>query len=98
KPQEEPMISAPPSNADEAIAALLASPEFAPLVAAHREIEPRPPQYAPWPKGLDPRLADALRRRGVEALYTHQAAAYRAVAARRNAVVVTPTASGKTLC
>ena len=92
------MLTAPPSNADEAIAALLASPEMAPLIAAHRVIEPRPPRHAPWPKGADPRLVEALRGRGIEALYTHQAAAYEAAAAHRNVVVVTPTASGKTLC
>jgi DEAD/DEAH box helicase domain-containing protein len=95
---EEPMLTAPPGNADEAIAALLASPELAPLVAAHRVLEPRPPRHAPWPKGIDPRLVTALRERGVEAPYTHQAATYDAVRAGRNVVVVTPTASGKTLC
>src|SRR6202011_5510148 len=36
--------------------------------------------------------------RGIERLYTHQAEAYRAVRGGRNLVVVTPTASGKTLC
>jgi DEAD/DEAH box helicase domain-containing protein len=68
------------------------------LVAAHRVIEPQPPRYAPWPDGLDPRLVEALRRRGFEALYTHQAAAVESVRAGRNVCVVTPTASGKTLC
>jgi DEAD/DEAH box helicase domain-containing protein len=34
----------------------------------------------------------------VEALYTHQAQALEAIRARRNVCVVTPTASGKTLC
>jgi DEAD/DEAH box helicase domain-containing protein len=92
------MLTAPPSNADEAIAALLASPDLAPLIAAHRQIEPRPPRHAPWPKGLDPRLITALRGRGIEALYTHQAAAFDAASCGRNVVVVTPTASGKTLC
>lgn len=92
------MISAPPSNADEAIAALLASPELAPLVVAHRVLEPRPPRHAPWPEELDPRLVGALRGRGIDAPYVHQEAAYRAVTHGRNAVVVTPTASGKTLC
>ena len=92
------MLTAPPSNADEAIAALLASPELAPLIVAHRELEPRPPRHAPWPRSLDARLIDGLRSRGVEALYTHQAAAYEAASAGRNVVVVTPTASGKTLC
>ena len=92
------MLTAPPSNADQAIAMLLADPLFAPLIAAHRELDPRPPRHAPWPKGVDGRIVTALRGRGVEALYTHQAAAYDAASARRNVVVVTPTASGKTLC
>ncbi|HEX2883898.1 MAG TPA: DEAD/DEAH box helicase [Candidatus Limnocylindria bacterium] len=92
------MLTAPPTNADEAIAALLASPDLAPLIVAHRQLEPRPPRHAPWPEGIDPRLVSGLRQRGVEALYTHQATAFEAAAARRNAVVVTPTASGKTLC
>ena len=92
------MLTAPPTNADEAIAALLASPEFAPLIAAHRLLEPRPPSHAPWPKELEGRVIQALRARGIDAPYTHQAAAYTVVSSRRNAVVVTPTASGKTLC
>src|SRR5687768_15653242 len=95
---ERPMLTAPPSNADDAIAALVADPAVARLVAAHRELPPRPPRHAPWPEGIDPRLVAGLRGRGVEALYTHQAAAYSAVSAGRNVVVVTPTASGKTLC
>lgn len=92
------MLTAPPGNADEAIAALLASPELAPLVVAHRVLDPRPPRHAPWPAGIDARIVDALRSRGIEAPYVHQAATFEAAIARRNAVVVTPTASGKTLC
>ncbi|MEA2650582.1 MAG: hypothetical protein QOI85_303, partial [Chloroflexota bacterium] len=37
------MLTAPLSNADQAIAALLADPSFAPLITAHRQLEPRPP-------------------------------------------------------
>ena len=92
------MLTAPPTNADEAIAALLASPEMAAQVVAHRILEPRPPRHAPWPKGIDRRIVDGLRSRGIEAPYTHQAATFAAAANGRNAVVVTPTASGKTLC
>lgn len=92
------MLTAPPSSADEAIAALLGDPALMATVVAHREIEPRPPRHAAWPASVDPRLVHALRGRGVEALYTHQAAAYEAATAGRNVVVVTPTASGKTLC
>ncbi|MFI5284390.1 MAG: DEAD/DEAH box helicase, partial [Candidatus Dormibacterales bacterium] len=54
--------------------------------------------YAPIPSDLAPELVEALRGRGIERLYKHQAQAYRTVRAGRHLVVVTPTASGKTLC
>ncbi|MEX2136257.1 MAG: DEAD/DEAH box helicase [Chloroflexota bacterium] len=92
------MLTDGPTTPTDAIEALLADSALQPLVAAHRVLEPRPPRHAPWPDGLDPRLADALRSRGVEALYTHQAQALEAIRAGRNVCVVTPTASGKTLC
>ncbi len=92
------MLTARPATADAAIEALLAHPEVEPLIAAHRVLEPQPPRYAPWPSEIDARLVDALHRRGVEALYTHQAAAFAAARGGRNLCVVTPTASGKTLC
>src|SRR5438105_10726655 len=52
----------------------------------------------PLPADLAPELAAALRDRGVDSLYSHQAQAYAAVRSGRHLVVVTPTASGKTLC
>lgn len=54
--------------------------------------------YSPLPPDLDIRLVRALHRRGVERLYTHQAAAWTSVRGGRHTVIVTPTASGKTLC
>ena len=92
------MILDRPSSVDDTIGALLGDPAVARLITAHRVMEPQPPRYAPWPDGLDPRLINALRGRGFEALYTHQAAAVESVRAGRNVCVVTPTASGKTLC
>jgi Distinct helicase family with a unique C-terminal domain including a metal-binding cysteine cluster len=53
---------------------------------------------APFPEALDPRITDALARRGIEHLYSHQAEAVEAVLSGTNVAVVTPTASGKTLC
>jgi DEAD/DEAH box helicase domain-containing protein len=96
--QEAKVILDRPSSVDDAIGALLGDPAIGRLIAAHRVFEPEPPRYAPWPEDLDPRLVDALRGRGVEALYTHQASAIESVRAGRNVCVVTPTASGKTLC
>ena len=55
-------------------------------------------RFAPLPGDLRPELARALAARGIERLYSHQADAYGAVRRGRHLVVVTPTASGKTLC
>src|SRR5437763_3479143 len=54
--------------------------------------------FAPLPGDLRPELLAALQSRGIERLYSHQAEAYSAVRSGRHLVVVTPTASGKTLC
>jgi DEAD/DEAH box helicase domain-containing protein len=54
--------------------------------------------FAPLPPDLRPELVTALAGRGIQRLYSHQADAYRAVRQGRHLVVVTPTASGKTLC
>lgn len=51
----------------------------------------------PLPVSLDPRLKAALLNRGIGELYSHQAEAWSHVQAGKNVVVVTPTASGKTL-
>src|SRR2546422_7227516 len=55
-------------------------------------------QLAPLPADLRPELSAALASRGIQRLYTHQAASYNAVRNGKHLVVVTPTASGKTLC
>ncbi len=47
---------------------------------------------------VDPRLRKALDGHGIERLYSHQAQALEQTACAKNVVVVTPTASGKTLC
>ncbi|MGB5493598.1 MAG: DEAD/DEAH box helicase [Sedimenticolaceae bacterium] len=50
------------------------------------------------PQSLDERLRRALHGRAIERLYSHQAEAWRLAEQGRHFVVVTPTASGKTLC
>ncbi len=55
-------------------------------------------RFAPLPHDLRPELGRALSARGVDRLYSHQADSYNAVRRGRHLVVVTPTASGKTLC
>ena len=67
-------------------------------VTAFRRFPPRPARLSPIPDHVDPRLADALRARGVDTLYSHQAQALELLQKGGHCVVVTPTASGKTLC
>ncbi len=69
-----------------------------PVLTALERFPAEPPRYAPFPEDLDPRLLGVLQRRGYEHLYTHQRAAFEAARAGSSTVVVTPTASGKTLC
>lgn len=55
-------------------------------------------RVADFPVALHPAVVQVFQRRGINRLYSHQAAAIEKVLAGRNVVVVTPTASGKTLC
>lgn len=77
---------------------LLTSPETGSSITATRHFPSRPPVFAPFPSSLDPRLVDALKDRGIGQLYSHQRLAFEVVEKGRHLVVVTPTASGKTLC
>ncbi len=67
-------------------------------VRAIRRQPARPGEFADFPESLAPPLRQALSSRGIRQLYTHQAAAYEHASGGRNVVIVTPTASGKTLC
>jgi DEAD/DEAH box helicase domain-containing protein len=58
----------------------------------------RPARFADLPPVLEPRLAEALGRRGIRRLYSHQADALALAGQNRHVVVATPTASGKSLC
>jgi len=77
---------------------LLTSRSTGPCIAATRHFPARPPVAAAFPPTLDPRVQTALRARGIEQLYSHQARCWELVDKGHSVVVVTPTASGKTLC
>ncbi|MGI8588251.1 MAG: DEAD/DEAH box helicase [Chloroflexia bacterium] len=77
---------------------LRTSPYYRERITAWHEQPERDAVWAPFPERLHPELVGALRRLGYERLYSHQALAAEAVGRGENLVVVTPTASGKTLC
>src|SRR5580704_8730032 len=82
----------------EIIEQLLARDATGDVITAIHHIPAREAQWAPMPEWVRPELAAAFSAKGIAQLYTHQAAAAESVRAGRNIVVVTPTASGKTLC
>lgn len=69
-----------------------------PIVTALERIPAVAAEYGAFPEAFDPRLLAALSARGIARPYTHQAEAIALTLAGRNVVVITPTASGKTLC
>jgi len=54
--------------------------------------------YREYPPGIHPFLIKALKEKGFLKLYTHQHLSWQFLQEGKNIVVVTPTASGKTLC
>jgi DEAD/DEAH box helicase domain-containing protein len=72
--------------------------EYGSRITGELMIPARPGDYRPLPEVLDQRLCAVLQQRGVDRLYSHQADAWVSIGSGRHTVIVTPTASGKTLC
>ena len=74
------------------------NPRFMANVTFRHTIEAQEGVFEPIPEFIPQAMRDLLKDKGIEQLYSHQAAALQAVQAGEDIVVVTPTASGKTLC
>jgi DEAD/DEAH box helicase domain-containing protein len=72
--------------------------EFSQSIVHNRFIDENPASFVSFPGGVSTVLKEAYNALGIDQLYSHQAEVYEHAAAGRNSVVVTPTASGKTLC
>jgi DEAD/DEAH box helicase domain-containing protein len=68
------------------------------VLTAIRHYPAREAQWAEFPDWVHEDVRTAYHAKGIRRLYTHQAAAAEAVHVEKNVVIVTPTASGKTLC
>ena len=68
------------------------------VLTAVRRFPARPAEWADWPEWVRPELRAVYQSKGISRPYSHQAEAAHAVHAGKNVVIVTPTASGKTLC
>lgn len=85
-------------NVAQIIDRLKNDPKFRQNLTTWRTIPARPARFGGFPERLNPALIDGLKRRGIQNLYTHQHDAIEAALERGDVCVVTPTASGKTLC
>ena len=68
------------------------------VLTAVRQIPARVAKFRPIPAWVTSALSEAYRAKGIRELYSHQASTAELVRDGKNVVVVTPTASGKTLC
>lgn len=70
---------------------------FAAQVAKHSVLEATQGEFAPLPEALDERLGSVLQGDGIEQLYAHQVDAFDSIRSGQDTVLVSRTASGKTL-
>ncbi|HEX7325945.1 MAG TPA: DEAD/DEAH box helicase [Rhodanobacteraceae bacterium] len=84
--------------ADAAAFAARLERKYASRITGATTVPAQPGHFAAFPQDMPAALRHALAVRGIERLYSHQAEAWDAAARGENVVVVTPTASGKSLC
>jgi DEAD/DEAH box helicase domain-containing protein len=85
-------------NLDQIIDFLQTDKQLNSRISHWRTFPARAAKYVDFPEAVDRRLVSLLAEKGVTRLYTHQGEAIECIMAGHNTVVVTPTASGKTLC
>lgn len=67
-------------------------------IRAVKHIPAREGRYRNFPPSIHPALKDAFQKKGIIRLFSHQYLSFQELEKGKNIVVVTPTASGKTLC
>ncbi len=72
--------------------------DFVKNVTHWEKIPAKAGSYTDFPEDINPILRSIYSKRGVDRLYSHQKQAYDFVTEGKSTVVVTPTASGKTMC
>jgi DEAD/DEAH box helicase domain-containing protein len=77
---------------------LIGAPNYRGQIVHIQEIPAKNAAYGEPAKPLLPQIKKILLKQGIESLYSHQASGIDAVRSGKNIMVVTGTASGKTLC
>ncbi len=97
-PPETPRSSSSLARVEQVLETFASRDHSGEVLTAVRHYPAREAQWAEFPEWLDSDLRAAYHAKGIRQLYTHQLAAAEAVHLGKNLVIVTPTASGKTLC
>jgi DEAD/DEAH box helicase domain-containing protein len=100
-PLSECLVPHPPEKSasiHNILAALVARCRSEEVLTSVRQIPARDAKFRPMPSWVTSALAEAYGAKGIRELYSHQASTAELVRDGKNVVVVTPTASGKTLC
>ncbi len=92
------ILSLQAGKARAALLALAERDQNGEVLTAVRHFPAREAAWAEFPEWVNGDLRAAYGAKGIARLYSHQAEAAEAVHGRKNLVIVTPTASGKTLC
>ncbi len=87
-----------PQGLDAVLQRWRADRQLWPSFVLNEAVPAREGVYAPVPEDVAPQVREALRRRGIEQLFSHQAEAVRLARSGQSLVIATPTASGKSLC
>jgi DEAD/DEAH box helicase domain-containing protein len=93
-----PRFSTTLDTVQEILGSLVARYRTDEVLTSVRQIAAREAEFRPMPDWVRSELSEAYRAKGIKELYSHQAATAELIHGGRNVVVVTPTASGKTLC
>jgi len=93
-----PRSTATLDTVQEILGTLLARYRRDEVLTSVRQIAAREAKFRPMPGWVTSALSEAYRAKGIQELYSHQAVTAELVREGKDVVVVTPTASGKTLC
>lgn len=85
-------------NIDQLVEYIQQDNRFMDNITYWKTIEAKEAVFAPFPNFLESEIIKVLKKRGINRLYLHQALTMDLVDQDKNVVIVTPTASGKTLC
>jgi DEAD/DEAH box helicase domain-containing protein len=97
-PEERPRTSTSLARVAQVLDTFTSRDSNGEILTAVRHYPAREAQWAEFPTWIHEDLRAAYNAKGIRRLYTHQASAAEALHAEKNVVIVTPTASGKTLC